>query len=569
MKNLTFFFFTRFLSSKNVSVSFLKKKSAFGTLAVVTTILIFTLFSACAYYRVTTSSNPNSGVISPLASLNKVFVIHSDSGIYLINDIKLVNDSIKGKLLVDYYSFPSKRTTFPDANSSNKYNRNKGDGRITNEVHLYLLTGSQYPENSASIALKDIYRCDVYNHDSAKTTTIGVLSVLGVLLSPFILIILILLALIITGNSCPYVYVNTGHGYVFAGEIYSGAIYVPLERHDYLNLPELVAVNGKYLLKITNELKEIQHTNLTELMVIDHPANSVVLVDKYGNCQTNSGVAPVMSATNLTGKDINQLVGVKDSLCYYGETPSKGGALTDGVIMSVDPPKDAKTAKVFIRAKNSIWLDNVYKNLHNLLGSYNDKWTEKQNKADASKLRDWAISQKIPLLLYVEKNGEWVYCDNFNLAGPMAYKDDVLTVDLKGIGNGKLRIKLESGSYFWEIDYVGVDFSTNIPVDISLAKLENAITEDKANVTDLLKSDDTQYYIQPETDNVAELSFIAPEKKTAERTVILHSKGYYQIIHESKGFPQIRKLKKIRKPGQFLEYSRELMSDGLDSLQIR
>ena len=72
------------------------------------------------------------------------------------------------------------------------------------------------------------------------------------------------------GGSCPYIYANTANGFAFAGEIYSGAIYAPLERNDYLTLPQLIAENGNYKLKITNEQQEIQYTNLTELFVVDH-----------------------------------------------------------------------------------------------------------------------------------------------------------------------------------------------------------------------------------------------------------------------------------------------------------
>jgi hypothetical protein len=567
MKKIINFLSWNFVKKSFGTVSLFLRKITFSKFALIAFVAILSVFSACSYYRVTTTPYADQNTISPLTNLNKVFVIHYGSNVYIINKIKLENDSIKGSFLADYYQFPVNKNTFPIENSSNKYKPKKGDRRIVNEVHLYVQLGALTTPNSTSIALKDITRCDIYKHDAAKTTIVGILTVFGILVSPYVIIALILLILAVTGSSCPYVYVNNGHGFVFAGEIYSGAIYAPLERNDYLTLPQLVSVNGKYQLKIANELQEVQHTNLMELIVIDHPVKSEVLIDKYGKCQTGAEIVSPLTASNFIGTDILDLVKTKDSLCYIGFTPDKDAPLTDGAIMTFDLPKGAKTAKIFVRARNSIWLDNVYKNFHGMLGSYNDKWTEKQNNSDPKKLMDWTISQKIPLLVYVEKNGQWVYFDNFNMVGPMALKDDVLSIDLTGIDKDKLKIKLEAGAYFWEVDFVGVDFSANIPVKMSTISLDNAITEDKIEVVGLLNSDDSNYYVQPETDNVAELTFTVPEKTNLDRTVILHSKGFYQINQESKGLPQMKKLKKIRKPGKFPEYSRKLMLDGIESLQ--
>jgi hypothetical protein len=201
---------------------------------------------------------------------------------------------------------------------------------------------------------------------------------------------------------------------------------------------------------------------------------------------------------------------------------------------------------------------------HDLFGSYYNNWLKKQNKSDPKEMMDWSISQKIPLSLYVERNGEWVFCDYYNMAGPMALKEDVLAIDLKGIDRGPLKIKLESGACFWNIDYVGIDYSLNIPLEIKKIPVEKAITNEEHIVTDLLKYDDLKYYTQAETFNVADLSFSSPPVTDAKRTVILHSKGYYQIPDHAEGLPKIKKLKKLHEPGQFLEFSRELMKSKIE-----
>jgi hypothetical protein len=179
-----------------------------------------------------------------------------------------------------------------------------------------------------------------------------------------------------------------------------------------------------------------------------------------------------------------------------------------------------------------------------------------------------SLRQKLPLLVYVEKNGEWIFSDFYNMAGPAALKDGVLAIDLKGIDKGTVKIKLETGSYFWEIDYVAIDYSLNIPVEIKTVKLERAITNREELVTELMKYDDLKYYVQADNNDIADLSFAVPGTVDLKRTVILHSKGYYQILNETKGLPAVKKLKALREPGQFLEYSRDLMKSQLENYKI-
>ena len=77
-----------------------------------------------------------------------------------------------------------------------------------------------------------------------------------------------------------------------------------------------------------------------------------------------------------------------------------------------------------------------------------------------------------------------------------------------------------------------------------------------------LLKDDALYYVQPEIGNEAELLFPARDLK-GERTFILHSKGYYDILQDPKGAPKIKALKDIRKTGNFNRFSNELMQKML------
>ena len=94
----------------------------------------------------------------------------------------------------------------------------------------------------------------------------------------------IFLFILLTKDSCPFIYAYNGKSYEFIGEIYSGAIHPPLERHDYLPIPNLEPVENEYKVKITNEIKESAHKY--DRIGFPHPDNEV-LVDKYGNTHTS------------------------------------------------------------------------------------------------------------------------------------------------------------------------------------------------------------------------------------------------------------------------------------------
>ncbi len=74
-------------------------------------------------------------------------------------------------------------------------------------------------------------------------------------------------------------------------------------------------------------------------------------------------------------------------------------------------------------------------------------------------------------MLYIEKNRKWEFLDYYNIAGSVAFKDDILDISLDGVDSDSVKIKLEYGFLFWEIDYAGMDFSKNEQVKMALQQL--------------------------------------------------------------------------------------------------
>ena len=177
------------------------------------------------------------------------------------------------------------------------------------------------------------------------------------------------------------------------------------------------------------------------------------------------------------------------------------------------------------------------------------------------------FNQGFPLAVYLENEGKWELEDFYEIAGPMAMKNDILAINLKDIKSDTVKIKLETGLMFWEMDYAAMDFTENLPLEVKTVAALEAIDENGLNVASAISSDDFQYYSQPEIGNEATLTFPVPEFTSENRTIILHSKGYYKIIREQEGRADWKTLKSFRDPGRMAQYSRELYEEFISLSQ--
>ena len=453
-----------------------------------------------------------------------------------------------------------------DARSRSDKNKLGQRGKATNHVSLYLSTNhdvwsDQTESGKVLIPFPAIQKVEVYDIDLGRTiayTTLGIAGTLGA----------IFLVILLTKDSCPFIYAYNGESYEFVGEIYSGAIHPPLERHDYLPIPNLQAIENEYKIQITNEIKEIQHTNMTELLVFDHPENVEVLIDKYGNTHTISNPELPLTSKTLDGSNIDSLLSSKDSLVYMSGIPDENSGDMDAVILTFDKPSGQDTGKLVIKGKNSFWLDYIHGQFSELFGERFDTWKEKQKKQSPEKMIKWSLDQGIPLSVYIETEHGWEFADYYNVVGPLAAKEDVLEIDLHNIKSDKVNIKLEFGFLFWEIDYVAMDFTPNHSVEEHTVSLFSAFDENNNDVSDKLMFDDKKYYIQPHIGNEALLTFQVPnQSEGTKRSFILHSKGHYEILKEIGGKPDIAHLKGFRKPGAFSQFSKDRFMKFYDEFQ--
>ena len=473
----------------------------------------------------------------PIEGRQKVVVLYQGADEFYLTDVEIANDRLEATAR----EFPAWLTP-------------KKDHRL----HIYVDGTVAIPGTlpaKVSIPFTAVERVEVYYVSLGKsiiyTTAITAACVVAFWATLF--------AIAFAGGSCPFIYAFDGSSYEFEGEIYAGATFPPLERHDYLPLPNLNPVDGEYRVKLANELREIQHTNLTELLVIDHPAGAEVLVDKYGVPHTLTEPRSPAEAVTLKGEDVTAVVAAADDAPYAGDVIDEVNDDVDGVVLTFPRPREASAAKLVVQGKNSLWLDYVFGEFCKLFGDAYGDWYEGKGKEPPEKFHRWLFEQGIPLAVYVDDGGEWRFVDYFHVVGPISAKRCVLPLDLGAAASDEVRVKLEFGPLFWEIDYVALDFSADLPMQIRGVPPASAVDESGRDVSEPLRADDGRYYVQAEVGEYAFLTFPAPAPAEGmARTTVLHSKGHYEVLRNPQGKPDPGLLYSFKKPGRFVEFSQEL-----------
>ena len=492
-----------------------------------------------------------------VASVMSALIIIQFSGCYSLKGVSKAEINYADK--AEYYihgttsAYRISNTIMSDGVLSGTLSQATEQVRKKNIIHIYAAPDSaiRFEGNTVRIPFENIAKIETNKVDGVRTLILAG----GV---AYISLTIVALILILTKNySCPFVYSENGTEINLEGEIYSGASATPIERDDYLWLKTIMPVDDHYRIRITNEVKEIQNTNLAELMVIDHPAKTGVIVDKYGVPHSVEDIRKPLAATNTYGTSILGELSALDTSRYISDIRNDD-ILMDTVALSFDRPLGSTRAKLVISGKNTMWLDYTFARFSDMFGNKYEKWKESRNKKPREETRKWMLDQGIPLSVYLETDAGYKFVDYYNVAGPAADRKDVLDIDLSGISGDRVNVKLVSGMLFWEIDFAGMDFSADREVTSTILTADYAFDENGKDVSSLLKYDDEMYLVQPLVNNEACLRFRVPPVTTGtERSVFLHSKGNYEPLRETKGKPDIKYLKTMLDPGMYTKFTKD------------
>jgi hypothetical protein len=414
------------------------------------------------------------------------------------------------------------------------------------------------PLERVKVHLDDIKSIEVKNQSTGLTL---LATAVGLAAGACLLYALVVVIILLTKESCPFIYAYDGSDFRLEGELYSGAVFKAIERKDYLRLHHLVATESDCRIKISNEAHETQNTDELTLLAVDHPLETEVIADRNGKMLVLSDPQPPISAEDFKGKEVTKAVRTIDRVPWVTnpleKNPNESADLKDGIIVQFDKPDAINSVQLAVRIGNTFWADYIFGRYTALYGYLIDDWYENRSEDLSLKKRAERFMRENGLALNVQVLSEesWEDVGYFYPTGPIALQDDVL--EFEPPDSDILTIRLVGGSFFWMIDYVAVDWVEDPDVDIHRLSPIEAVDEKGSDVRELLAGSDDRYYTMPRVGNHATVTYsVPPPEPGRDRTFIVQSEGYYTIHREKGRMPDIFALAGIRQgPEGFLQYS--------------
>jgi hypothetical protein len=516
------------------------------------------LYSCHHFYKATPQTtrpeNVKASLTDSLAKTSRYFILRNGAESFNMQDISLSEDKKHITFLlnpVDKYQ----RKYITGYNKRYTYKRDEFEEKVLNEVHFFINHDSTLPHSGQyTMDLDKVVKIEVIEKDKKRTTSSYVLGSVGITVGVIVVAAIVIAA---TKSSCPFVSAYDGTDYTLQGEIYGGAIYPQLARHDYLSLNMKPLQDGNLQLKLSNELKENQFTDMIELLEITHDKNTVIYADEHGTLSTITSPVNAKTATLSNGNDVGRYVEAAgdNAILYMNDTTHSTNELT----LTFENPHHYQNGKLLLNLKNSYFLDLLYGELAKGFGTYYATYQEKQKSKTASELNEWGKDQQIPLNVFVKTAKGWHKLAEITTIGPVATRNIVIPLKLPVSDELITQIKLSAGFLFWEIDYAAIDYSENQPFTVNKILPVTATDENNKDVLPSLLYDDANYLSQPEIGNIATITFKPGNTGTGKvHSYILHSKGYYEHIRQFDNEPDFSFLKQFKKTNGFPLYGMQL-----------
>ncbi len=394
----------------------------------------------------------------------------------------------------------------------------------------YYIVGISQDGKSQAINIEDILDVKVKRSDAGLTT----LAVLGGCLGVAAIVFAIALA---TKESCPFVYSYDGEKFIFDAEPLGGATSIGLKRSEYSRLEYLKNINGKYLLRIVNEVDETQYIDEMGLYTVDHPTGTEAVMNNDGKVYLTETAENPIAATDGDGNDISGFLLKEDGAAWQTKMPVRSGDKPDytqsHLNFSFLRPAEGDSLYLAINAGTSLWGSNMIKEMLKLYGSEVDEWYSKvdQKNMEYYQMMSFLQNEELyELKVYVEEESGWTQKTIIQGGGPFVTERRIIPIDISSVKGDTIKLQVNPPCGFWSFDYlasVSGKLHRGNGTDIGLT---SAVDYKGSDISGIINKDDESYYEMPETGNYFDMEFAASVPAPGMvRTVFLKSSGYYKI----------------------------------------
>jgi hypothetical protein len=341
--------------------------------------------------------------------------------------------------------------------------------------------------------------------------------------------------------SCPLVYSWDGSGWRLDSGTFGGAIARALARTDVDNLQYAIAVDDTLRLRLANELRETDYVDELTVLAVDHPRGLHVAPTSSGAIRTIGALQMPTAAVDSRGHDALARLQRNDDWSWESALVQRDTSRPDDMRDAIElrfrrPAGD--TADLVIDARNTVWAAFLAGELVRAQGRAVDAWyaSLEADPVHAAGLRRYLASEAFLSVSVLTAQG-WQPRGLVWEAGPEIAKRQVLPLDLTGVRDTVLRIRIEAPAAFWTIDRVALDGGPEHPLVIREATLHSAPLATGGDAATLLRRQDGRM-LTLEPGEHAELALTVPPLEDGmERSYLLRTHGWYRIHSDETSEP--------------------------------
>jgi hypothetical protein len=200
-------------------------------------------------------------------------------------------------------------------------------------------------------------------------------------------------------------------------------------------------------------------------------------------------------------------------------------------------------------AATGLWGSYMIKQMVELHGRDTAAWLASldQDPAGLQAIHAWSEREgTYRLPIEVEEATGWVVRGALPNGGPLLAEDRAIPLDISHVRGAQLRIRLRPPIGYWAFNSFAAAYGAGQAVDVSRVAANSARTSDGKDISQDLAASDQRYHAMPDMTDQAEVTFRAPTRKAGQdRTVFLHSRGWYQLHLSANGAPDLATFNKI------------------------
>jgi hypothetical protein len=347
------------------------------------------------------------------------------------------------------------------------------------------------------------------------------------------------------GGGCPFIYSYDGETYHFEHEPVPYSVSKSFEDTTYGTLCNLKSVDGKYQVRITEEMDTETFVNGFNLYAVDYKDNmgiSQIFADIFGKPHTIKERILPLSFIDSKGNSKLEAITTKGSLISSDIDMLKQGEYVETYEATFNKPADAKVAKLMISAKANDIVDSFAKWFFDLLDGENNMWWIEKIINQPSHIATYVDALSMMNLKIQLWNGEeWI--EQGELAvGSNLLEEFLIPLNLSQMEEEAetIKVRIKGGTGFFDIDQLSIDFTDDEIENIQKLEIDSALRNGIKEVKDILNDLDNDQRVKLQNGDTIDLYFNTIDlTEGLKRGFVVGFKGYFHTAYETKSNPVV------------------------------